>query len=141
MAKILIAGGTGLIGTRLTQLLQTKGHQILLLSRKGNPSEIPEPDNTNHKNSFAEGRRQPFARIRILDSKPATKTLNDAENSGLKCCIACFVKGTVALNMMTESTANNIALLRFGLESWLSVTGCVSLSSIGKSCISPPNAY
>jgi len=41
MAKILIAGGTGLIGTRLTQLLQTKGHEVILLSRKGNPNSNP----------------------------------------------------------------------------------------------------
>ncbi|MGB0524062.1 MAG: TIGR01777 family oxidoreductase [Flammeovirgaceae bacterium] len=31
--KILITGGTGLIGTRLTQLLQEKGHEISYLSR------------------------------------------------------------------------------------------------------------
>lgn len=31
--KILITGGTGLIGTRLTQLLQEKGHEVAYLSR------------------------------------------------------------------------------------------------------------
>lgn len=47
MKNILIAGGTGLIGTRLTQILREKGHTVSILSRnpKGsdhylwNPSE------------------------------------------------------------------------------------------------------
>ncbi len=34
MSNILIAGGTGLIGTHLTQKLLAKGHQLSLLSRK-----------------------------------------------------------------------------------------------------------
>lgn len=33
MATILIAGGSGLIGRRLSQILQEKGHQVRLLSR------------------------------------------------------------------------------------------------------------
>ena len=33
MATILIAGGTGLIGTRLSELLQIEGHSVLHLSR------------------------------------------------------------------------------------------------------------
>jgi len=33
MATILIAGGTGLIGTRLSELLSIEGHQVILLSR------------------------------------------------------------------------------------------------------------
>ncbi len=33
MAKVLITGGTGLIGTQLTALLQSQGHQIAYLSR------------------------------------------------------------------------------------------------------------
>lgn len=36
MAKILIAGGTGLVGERLSLLLAEKGHQIALLSRQKN---------------------------------------------------------------------------------------------------------
>jgi uncharacterized protein (TIGR01777 family) len=35
MAKILITGGTGLVGTRLTQLLLAKGHTVVYLGRKG----------------------------------------------------------------------------------------------------------
>lgn len=38
MASILIAGGSGLIGRRLSQILQEKGHQVRLLSR--NPERI-----------------------------------------------------------------------------------------------------
>ena len=33
MAKILIAGGTGLVGTRLTHFLQLAGHEVGILSR------------------------------------------------------------------------------------------------------------
>ena len=36
MKKILIAGGTGLLGTRLSFLLQEKGYQVLHLSRQQN---------------------------------------------------------------------------------------------------------
>lgn len=42
MSNILIAGGTGLIGKQLSRMLREKGHQISLLSRKGNPdAEFP----------------------------------------------------------------------------------------------------
>lgn len=34
MSKVLIAGGTGLVGQRLSQLLTEKGHQVAHLSRK-----------------------------------------------------------------------------------------------------------
>ena len=34
MSNILIAGGTGLVGTHLTQKLLAKGHELSLLSRK-----------------------------------------------------------------------------------------------------------
>lgn len=37
MAKILITGGTGLVGTRLTALLQSEGHEVAYLSRKKRP--------------------------------------------------------------------------------------------------------
>ncbi|MDG2435915.1 MAG: NAD-dependent epimerase/dehydratase family protein, partial [Polaribacter sp.] len=33
MARILITGGTGLVGKRLTQLLIDKNHEVLILSR------------------------------------------------------------------------------------------------------------
>jgi len=36
MAKILITGGTGLIGQRLTELLNSRGHEVVLLSRTPN---------------------------------------------------------------------------------------------------------
>ena len=36
MSNILIAGGTGLLGSRLSQLLKEKGHQVFHLSRKQN---------------------------------------------------------------------------------------------------------
>lgn len=42
MKKILIAGGTGLIGTHLSQLLKNKGYQVAHLSRRANPNaEFP----------------------------------------------------------------------------------------------------
>jgi len=40
MAKILITGGTGLIGTQLTKLLIEKNHEVVILSR--NPTEKNE---------------------------------------------------------------------------------------------------
>ena len=41
MANVLIAGGSGLIGQRLSQLLKDKGHQVLVLSRKENLQADP----------------------------------------------------------------------------------------------------
>lgn len=42
MAVILIAGGTGLVGRRLSQLLQGNGHEVRLLSRRANAqSQFP----------------------------------------------------------------------------------------------------
>jgi hypothetical protein len=40
MAKILITGGTGLVGTRLTELLIERNHEVLILSR--NPKAVNE---------------------------------------------------------------------------------------------------
>jgi len=40
MSKILIAGGTGLVGTRLSQLLNEKGEEVVHLSRKKNKSAL-----------------------------------------------------------------------------------------------------
>ena len=39
MSKILIAGGTGLIGNAITELLLNKGHEVAFLSRRENLSE------------------------------------------------------------------------------------------------------
>lgn len=36
---ILLAGGTGLIGSRLAEMLRMGGHEVLLLSRRPNPSK------------------------------------------------------------------------------------------------------
>jgi uncharacterized protein len=42
MKKILIAGGTGLIGTHLSRLLKNKGYEVAHLSRRANPTaEFP----------------------------------------------------------------------------------------------------
>ncbi len=38
MEKVLIAGGTGLVGTHLSQLLNEKGYEVVHLSRKKNPN-------------------------------------------------------------------------------------------------------
>jgi len=54
MSTILITGGTGLIGTALTQLLTRKGHRVIILSRnanvaKGRPSAgLPEQAGPAH---------------------------------------------------------------------------------------------
>jgi uncharacterized protein (TIGR01777 family) len=40
MAKILITGGTGLVGVRLTEMLQDKNHEVVILSR--NPKKENE---------------------------------------------------------------------------------------------------
>lgn len=40
-SKILITGGSGLVGTELTQLLQHEGYQVAILSRSTRKSEIP----------------------------------------------------------------------------------------------------
>lgn len=55
MAKILITGGTGLIGNRLTQLLIERNHEVAILSR--NPSKKNEfkwdiANNTIDENAF-----------------------------------------------------------------------------------------
>jgi uncharacterized protein len=60
MKKILIAGGTGLIGTHLSQLLKSKGYAVSHLSRRANPNaEFPtyawQPENgTFDKKAFDE---------------------------------------------------------------------------------------
>lgn len=38
MATVLITGGTGLIGTRLTKALAAKGYKVIILTRKATPS-------------------------------------------------------------------------------------------------------
>ncbi len=38
MATICITGGTGMIGTRLIQLLSTKNHELIILTRKSKPA-------------------------------------------------------------------------------------------------------
>ena len=38
MKKVLITGGTGLIGKRLSFLLQSNGYEVRLLSRSENPN-------------------------------------------------------------------------------------------------------
>jgi len=40
MSKVLIAGGTGLVGTRLSQLLNEKGYEVVHLSRKKGTNSI-----------------------------------------------------------------------------------------------------
>jgi len=40
MSKVLIAGGTGLVGNRLSEILTNKGYNVAHLSRKKNPKAI-----------------------------------------------------------------------------------------------------
>ena len=40
MARILIAGGTGLVGTRLSAILKGQGHEVRHLSRKPSPNAL-----------------------------------------------------------------------------------------------------
>ena len=39
MAKVLITGGTGLVGSRLIPLLKSKGHEVVVLSRSKDASK------------------------------------------------------------------------------------------------------
>ncbi len=41
MSKILITGGTGLLGTALTQMLVKSGHSVTILSRSAKKSDRP----------------------------------------------------------------------------------------------------
>ena len=41
MQTVLITGGTGMVGTSLTQLLLSKGYQVIILTRKPQSSAIP----------------------------------------------------------------------------------------------------
>lgn len=41
MQTVLITGGTGMVGTSLTQLLLSKGYQVIILTRKPQDSKIP----------------------------------------------------------------------------------------------------
>lgn len=45
MATVLITGGTGLIGTRLTRLLNSKGYQVIVLTRHI-PDDTPTSDHS-----------------------------------------------------------------------------------------------
>src|SRR5690349_8430102 len=47
MPTILITGGTGLIGTALTQLLIEKGHTVILLSPSTPPAAAALPPNND----------------------------------------------------------------------------------------------
>jgi uncharacterized protein (TIGR01777 family) len=48
MAKILITGGTGMVGQRLAILLLSSGHQVTVLTRR-----VPEKTGTNHQIRYA----------------------------------------------------------------------------------------
>ena len=47
MARVLITGGTGLVGKRLTQMLIDNNHEVLILSR--NPTKNNEFNSGTHK--------------------------------------------------------------------------------------------
>lgn len=44
--RVLVGGGTGFIGTALTQLLKARGHEVTLISRKPGPDRITWDDLT-----------------------------------------------------------------------------------------------
>jgi uncharacterized protein len=48
MANVLITGGTGLVGKRLTELLLEKGYEVSILSRNGSQSTIHGSQSTIH---------------------------------------------------------------------------------------------
>lgn len=48
MAKILITGGTGLVGSRLTELLEQSNHKVIILSRNPNAANEFKWDISNH---------------------------------------------------------------------------------------------
>ena len=41
MQTVLITGGTGMVGTSLTELLLSKGYQVIILTRKPQASNVP----------------------------------------------------------------------------------------------------
>ncbi len=51
MATIMITGGTGTVGKRLTEMLLKKGHSVIIVGRSGNPKQPPKDDaNSNNLN-------------------------------------------------------------------------------------------
>lgn len=48
MSRILITGGTGLVGSRLTEMLEQKNHEVLILSRKPKAKNEFEWDVSNN---------------------------------------------------------------------------------------------
>lgn len=56
MSKVIIAGGTGLVGTRLSELLTQKGYEVAHLSRKKRPDSEYQTFIWDTKKSFIEER-------------------------------------------------------------------------------------
>ncbi|MDP3392488.1 TIGR01777 family oxidoreductase [Sediminibacterium sp.] len=51
MATIMITGGTGTVGKRLTEILLEKRHSVIIVGRSGNPKQPPKDDaNSNNLN-------------------------------------------------------------------------------------------
>ena len=48
MARILITGGTGLVGSRLTKILEDNNHEVVILSRNPKKSNEFKWDVSNH---------------------------------------------------------------------------------------------
>jgi uncharacterized protein (TIGR01777 family) len=59
MQTVLITGGTGMVGTSLTQLLLSKGYQVIILTRK--PQASPTPNLTYAVWDIAKGIIDPLA--------------------------------------------------------------------------------
>ena len=128
MSKILITGGTGLIGQRLSELLCEKGHEISHLSRSKNPKskyktylwKISEKyidpaalDNLDHVihlagHGVAEGRWTKTKKQSILSSrvKSANLIFDNLKNSKLKTYISAsgisFYGATTTNDIYTE---------------------------------------
>lgn len=145
MKKILIAGGTGLIGKRLTQLLQEEGYEVMWLSRKVNdrqkvktylwnpakgemdPKAILEADAVIALSGagVAEKRWTDAWKKEIIDSRlqiaeTLLKTIKETPNS-VKCLLAASaigIYGDRGEDVLTEESGKGTGFLSETSQQW-----------------------